>query len=516
MFEPLRTACAAALICTLWAGAAMARDLALVIGNDSYDNVADLERARADARAYGAFFAERGFEVFLHEDVGGRDMLVALVSFYDEIRPGDRVVFVFAGHGWSDGVENYLVPRDIGVTGSPTLIAAESYPLRNGVNGVLDEIVRRGPSLVVAVIDACRDNPFDAARGTRSFGLERGLVPVEAPAGTFIAFSASAGQTALDRLTPTDAASNSVFSRVFLEELAKPQNLHAAFKETQRAVNALARTVGHTQRPAYYDEVIGDVCLTGACTPVSAAASVGVEAVPETPAPAFDVVREWQDFAMSQSVEALELFAERHEGSPYAALARERIAALAEPGPAPDLGGGEAGAETARSGGDETEAGPGDAGPAPEAQVAPQAALVPQPEPAPAPSIDAPPASIPAAEAPVAPPPPAPPSPAPAPPAAQSADGSEGGSEGETEVVRPDWCPRAATRTETAICGSDRLSALDVEMTRLYLAEVRRRSGADEQILRVAQRDWLRTRNACGRDAECLRATYERRIRALR
>lgn len=315
---------------------AQARNLAFVLGNDGYQNVPQLLKARSDAEGYAAFFTDKGFEVFAHADLGQRDMVVALATFLDAIRPGDTVVFAYSGHGWSNGTENFLLPTDIRITGSQTLIEKESFVLKNGVNGILDEIAARGAALTVAIIDACRDNPFQSADGTRSIGLARGLVPVQAPVGTFIAFSAGAGQTALDRLSDDDSAPYSVFTRSFLQELGKPQDLQTAFKATQQSVNDLARTVGHAQRPAYYDEVIGSACLTGACAPEAVPA---VQPVPEpwpTIPQQLDAAAEWQDFRNSNSIEVLELFAKRHAGTAYAALALERAAnlrAAAQPKP---------------------------------------------------------------------------------------------------------------------------------------------------------------------------------------
>ena len=327
---------------------AAAKSIALIIGNDTYENIDRLQKARADASGYNALFSQLGFDVTMRTDLSGRDMVFELATFFDRIEPGDTVVFVFAGHGWSDGAENYLVPTDIRISGSETLLARESFPLRNGVNGVIDEIAKRGARLTLAIIDACRNNPFEASDGTRTIGMSRGLVPVSAPTGTFVAFSAGAGQTALDRISDTDAVPYSVFTRHFLSELTKPQDLQSAFKQTQKLVNDEAGRIGHPQRPAYYDEVVGSACLTGQCdgvlTPAVGAATQPLLAIPApvNPAPTprdlqAEAAEAWGAFKDSNSVEALELFVKTYDGTAYAALARERIASLTKPAPQPAL-----------------------------------------------------------------------------------------------------------------------------------------------------------------------------------
>jgi hypothetical protein len=324
MWQYVRITMAAIAMSVLPVGGALAKSLALVIGNDGYLNLEPLAKARSDAQGYAVFLSARGFDVHQHLDVSTREMAEALAGFYDRIEPGDTVVVVYAGHGWSDGRENYLVPVDARASGSQSLLALESVPLRNGVNGILDQIAARSPGLTVAVIDACRNNPFTPLAGTRSIGLARGLTPVAVATGTFVAFSAGEGQTALDRLSDTDMAPYSVFTRVFLEEMARPQDLQTAFKATQARVNQVAATVGHSQRPAYYDEVIGSACLAGTC-----AAQVPIEvAAVSRPDAAVQARDEWRDFMNSESVAALTAFADRHAGSAYEFLARERIAIL--------------------------------------------------------------------------------------------------------------------------------------------------------------------------------------------
>ena len=251
--------------------AAEARNLALVVGNDTYANVPALQKAVNDARAIGAELERLGFVVRLAENVDQRAMSRALVAFDADVAPGDRALFFYAGHGFEIGGMNYLLPTDVPAAEANQLdlVRDASFP----VDRIIDGIRQRGAGVAVLVLDACRDNPF-AGSGTRALPGTRGLARVDAPEGVFVLMSAGAKQEALDRLSDGDNNPNSVFTRTFLSELQKPgQTLVQIAKRTQVQVKTLAATVGHEQTPAYYDQVIGDVVLsdTAGAVPVASA-----------------------------------------------------------------------------------------------------------------------------------------------------------------------------------------------------------------------------------------------------
>ena len=248
------------------AGAApLTRRLARVIGNDKYANLPQLQKSDDDAKSYASLFESEGFaRVVLLEDATRQQMDQAVSDFSDALHAGDTAVFVYAGHGWSDGTQNYLVGTDAPAEASQDFLKRISLPISNGVTGVLDEMNASGAALKVAIIDACRDNPFKSDGGTRSIGMQRGLDHMTEPAsGTFVVYSAGVGQTALDQLSPADTDPNGVFTRTFVPLLRRHLTLLDATKQAQAAVYALAKSVDHEQQPAFYDETLGDAaCLS--------------------------------------------------------------------------------------------------------------------------------------------------------------------------------------------------------------------------------------------------------------
>jgi len=194
-------------------------------------------------------------------------MARALVEFETRVSPGDTALFFFAGHGVALDGGNYLMPTDVpNVTeGQRNLLRTEGFL----ADDISERLRDRGAATTVMVLDACRNNPFKAGPG-RSIGQSRGLSRMDTRRGMFVMFSAGAGQEALDRLGPDDAHPNSVFTRLFVDLVKRPDlDLIDVAKELQIEVPKLAASIGHEQLPAYYDQIPGRIFLarTGAAAP---------------------------------------------------------------------------------------------------------------------------------------------------------------------------------------------------------------------------------------------------------
>lgn len=236
------------------------RRLALVIGNNDYDELTDLNKAEGDAVSLRSTLEELGFSVTLKLNVSARDFDDAVDEFIDSLKRGDVAFFFFAGHGVSHEQRNFLLPADMPALDAVRESRLERYSV--DAQDLVDRIYERGVEIAFVVLDACRDNPFPPDADTRAVRAYGGLARMTPQKGAFVLYSAGIGQKALDRLGPDDTDPNSVFTRTFKPILSTPGMPAVEIaKRTQVEVHALAATVPHDQDPAYYDQVVGQFYL---------------------------------------------------------------------------------------------------------------------------------------------------------------------------------------------------------------------------------------------------------------
>ena len=305
---------------------ATAKRVALVVGIDQYENLASaqqLQKAVSDSHAVGDAFRSLGYEVEEADNVARLDFLRQWQHFLNRIEPGDEAAFFFAGHGVEIGGLNFLLPADVPrvASGEEEVLEASSLSL----SSFLEQARERKPQTALYVIDACRDNPFANSTG-RSIGGTRGLTLVEPPTGTFVMFSAGAGETALDRLSDSDADPNSVYTRTLVPRLRAPGRIGDIARDVRRNVRQLASQVNHLQTPAFYDEVVGDFCPAGCVAEAKADAAAPARAQP--PLPPDPALEAWNATRSTESIDVLGAYIAKYKDSFYAELAKARIEEL--------------------------------------------------------------------------------------------------------------------------------------------------------------------------------------------
>ena len=238
----------------------------------------------------------------------------------------------FSGHGVEINGSNYLLVRDI-----PQAADGEEVLKNSGIRlqSLMDRLKEQRAQVSIFIVDACRDSPYAAQGGKRGIVSPRGLKVEEPPKGTMIMLSAGAGQEALDSLSPTDPNPNSIYTRTLLPLLKEPGlEITDLAKRLRGTVEALAATVRHEQRPAFYHELSGDFFLV----PKAEAASVVAASAPG----ASEASVAWGATKDTTSPAVLEAFIGQFRGTVYASMARARLdelkrtqVAVAAPPPAP-------------------------------------------------------------------------------------------------------------------------------------------------------------------------------------
>lgn len=109
----------------------------------------------------------------------------AIIEFGDRLRPGGVGLFFYAGHGVQLDGRNYLIPLGAQIQ-SERDVDLEAVDVAR----VLVRMEESKSRLNIAILDACRDNPF--GRSFRS--SSRGLAQIDAPSGTLIAYATSPGR----------------------------------------------------------------------------------------------------------------------------------------------------------------------------------------------------------------------------------------------------------------------------------------------------------------------------------
>ena len=170
---------------------ALAKKIALVVGNNSYTNINTLNNPINDATDIAEVLTDLGFEVTILTNIKRKeDFRQAASSFRQSLNSGDVAFFYYSGHGVQiDGI-NYLIPTDASI-----LSLASLKDDSVSVNYILDELQYSGSKVNILVLDACRNLP-NLPAGEKV--VTRGLAEMEKHSDTLIAFATAAGSTALD------------------------------------------------------------------------------------------------------------------------------------------------------------------------------------------------------------------------------------------------------------------------------------------------------------------------------
>ncbi|MCJ0762458.1 caspase family protein [Variovorax terrae] len=198
--------------------------VALVIGNSAYASAPALANPANDARAMGETLRGLGFTVVELRDGSKAQMAESIAKVRDALKGRQGIgMLYYAGHGLQMDARNYMVPVDA------RMARTADVPQQTvDVSSVIEAFKAAGNRMNILVLDACRDNPF----GGITTG--RGLAPLDAPSGTFLAYATAPGNVAEDGDVKSG---NGLYTQFLLQELKKPQaRIEDVFKRVRFAV----------------------------------------------------------------------------------------------------------------------------------------------------------------------------------------------------------------------------------------------------------------------------------------
>ncbi|MBK7354741.1 DUF1425 domain-containing protein [Propionivibrio sp.] len=310
--------------------AATEHRVALVIGNNDYQNIVKLEKAVNDANAVAAELRKVGFEVQVYNNIGQKKMNQAINEFVQKVSAGGVGVFFFAGHGLQINNQNFLVPVDMDTPRDTADVADQAI----SVPVLQDKLADAKAKYTLLVLDACRNNPLPKKAG-RSIGSTRGLAMTNSPSGQTVLYSAGANQEALDSLGNNDKNPNGLFTREFLPTISQPGiSSTEALKKTRSMVIQKAKSVGHEQQPAIYDQTDGDFYFVSGPAPAQASASASAPGNTTTVVQAVDPkaieLSFWDSIKDSKQAADYQDYLTKYPNGQFAPLASRRVAAMSQ------------------------------------------------------------------------------------------------------------------------------------------------------------------------------------------
>ncbi len=203
------------------------RRFALVIGNSAYGpGLGFLPNPNGDADLIASSLRAVGFDVEVLKNADQRSMRRAISRLGERLSAagaGSTGLFFFAGHGIQSRGTNYLIPVNAEIEREADL-EIEGVP----ADAVLAQMEEARSATNIVILDACRNMPL--ARSFRDG--TRGLARMDAPRGSFIAYSTAPGSTAAD-----GTGTNSPFATALSQRIAQPREpIEVTFREVRRAV----------------------------------------------------------------------------------------------------------------------------------------------------------------------------------------------------------------------------------------------------------------------------------------
>ena len=235
--------------------------IALVIGNGKYQHAENLPIPANDARAISKQLQQLGFTTIEGIDVTKGEMKSLLRRFSKKLTTDTIALFYYAGHGIQREGKNYLIPVNADIK--------KAYELEDAgldLNTVLQAFNQYLPKLSIALIDACRDNPFEKHYTAASRGYQQksiGLADLrDSAGGTILSYATEPGKTAVDGYGEHSPYTSALLKYIKVPGLSVHDMLNEVGLEVLRSTNK-------DQKPWLASSPVSRFCFSGCDLPAS-------------------------------------------------------------------------------------------------------------------------------------------------------------------------------------------------------------------------------------------------------
>lgn len=213
---------------------------AFLIGNGSYGAAGDLKNPPNDVLEVGLKLHRLGFIVHRHVDLGPKDMNKQFDLFLNALDADasvDTALVYFAGHGFQDDGQNYLL----------SVPDSDGHLIEISLQRWITELEGRAGRRLI-FLDACRNN-LDVQKVAKALSRTRAVADgyeptltaglVEANYGTeiLVSYSAAPGRTALDNVAgrPLSPYADALIRHIDAADLSLPVIMARVYREVSEA-----------------------------------------------------------------------------------------------------------------------------------------------------------------------------------------------------------------------------------------------------------------------------------------
>ncbi|PZR90441.1 MAG: hypothetical protein DI537_18735 [Stutzerimonas stutzeri] len=291
--------------------------IALVVGNGAY-RTAPLANAAADARAVADVLRQGEFDLVSIENADRAAFEQALATFRGKLARGAQVVVFYAGHAVQSRGRNFLVPIDIAPRG-PAEVARDTFDL----DQLVDALIVSRPASALIVLDAARDNPWQAG-----LGGGKGLAPIEPVEAIAFMAPVAPGRT----IAETPGRANPAIEE-WLKAIRTPGlDMTTALSRTREAVS---RTTRRSQQLWISSPPPAGLIVTPTGRPVATALNTtrAIISAPPPPGPQSDQLGPyelsfWETIKDSRNPDEYRAYLDAYPRGRFAGLARTREQSL--------------------------------------------------------------------------------------------------------------------------------------------------------------------------------------------